>query len=153
MAVLDLKYLPGHLARRFHQISTTLFDVEMSRAGLMLTPVQFAALVAIRDRPDVDQATLAATIAYDRTTIGGVIDRLAEKGMVERNTDPSDRRSKRLKLLPAGHDALKLAEPLVTRSQQELVSSLSPAEQKQLLALMEKVVGALGDKSRTSRPL
>ena len=151
MAVLDLKHLPGHLARRFHQISTTLFDVEMSRAGLVLTPVQFAALVALRDRPDVDQATLAATIAYDRTTIGGVIDRLAEKGMVERYTDPSDRRCKRLKLAPAGRDALAIAEPLVARSQQELVSSLSAREQEQLLGLMQKVVDALGDKSRTSR--
>lgn len=148
---MDLKHLPGHLARRFHQISTTLFDVEMSRAGLALTPVQFAALVALRDCPDVDQATLAATIAYDRTTIGGVIDRLAEKGMVERYSDPSDRRCKRLKLAPAGHDALAIAEPLVARSQQELVSSLSATEQEQLLGLMQKVVDALGDKSRTSR--
>lgn len=153
MAVLDLKHLPGHLARRFHQISTTLFDVEMSRAGLILTPVQFAALVAIRDRPDLDQATLAATIAYDRTTIGGVIDRLAEKGMVERYTDPSDRRSKRLKLAPAGHDAIALAEPLVTRSQEDLVSSLTAAEKEQLLSLMQKVVDTLGDKSRTARSL
>lgn len=151
MGVLDLKHLPGHLARRFHQISTTLFDVEMSRAGLVLTPVQFAALVALRDRPDVDQATLAATIAYDRTTIGGVIDRLAEKGMVERYADPSDRRCKRLKLALAGQDALAIAEPLVDRVQQELVSSLSATEQEQLLGLMQKVVDALGDKSRTSR--
>ncbi|WP_210204440.1 MarR family winged helix-turn-helix transcriptional regulator [Devosia submarina] len=150
---MNLKHLPGHLARRLHQISTTLFDVEMSRAGLILTPVQFAALVALRDRPDVDQATLAATIAYDRTTIGGVIDRLAENGMVERYTDPSDRRCKRLKLTPAGHDALALAEPLASRSQQELVSSLSPAEQEHLVGLMQKVVDALGDKSRTPREL
>jgi DNA-binding MarR family transcriptional regulator len=150
---LGLKNLPGHLARRFHQISTTLFDLEMSGAELALTPVQFAALVAIRDRPDIDQATLAATIAYDRTTIGGVVDRLTEKGMVERYADPADRRCKRLKLASVGHDALAIAEPLVSRSQKLLVSSLTRAEQEQLLTLMQKVVDALGDTSRTSRQL
>lgn len=150
---MDLKFLPGYLARRFHQISSTLFDVEMHRAGLALTPVQYAALVAVKDRPDIDQATLAAMIAYDRTTIGGVVDRLTEKGMIERYIDPADRRCKRLKLTPTGNEALALAEPIIFRSQQELVSSLTEPEQEQLVALMQKVVDALGEKSRTSRPL
>jgi DNA-binding MarR family transcriptional regulator len=148
---LDLKHLPGHLARRFHQISTTLFDVEMSRAGIALTPVQFAALVEVRDRPGIDQATLAGTIAYDRTTIGGVVDRLVDKGMVERFTDSADRRSKRLKLTPVGLATLSSAEPLVLASQQKLVSSLTSREQEQLVTLMQKVVDALGDNSRAPR--
>jgi hypothetical protein len=66
---MNLKHLPGHLARRFHQISSTLFDLEMSRAGLGLTSVQFAALVAVRDNPSIDQATLAGMIAYDGRTV------------------------------------------------------------------------------------
>lgn len=148
---MDLKHLPGHLARRFHQISSTLFDLEMSRAGIVLTPVQFAALVEVRDRPGIDQATLAGTIAYDRTTIGGVVDRLVDKGLAERFTDPTDRRCKRLKLTALGLETLSRAEPLVSTSQQELVSSLTAHEQEQLIALMQKVVDALGDKSRTPR--
>lgn len=148
---MDLKHLPGHLARRFHQISSTLFDLEMSRAGIVLTPVQFAALVEVRDRPGIDQATLAGTIAYDRTTIGGVVDRLVDKGLAERFTDPADRRCKRLKLTTLGLETLSRAEPLVSTSQQELVSSLTAHEQEQLIALMQKVVDALGDKSRTPR--
>ncbi|WP_248306127.1 MarR family transcriptional regulator [Devosia sp. MC1541] len=150
---MNLKHLPGHLARRFHQISSTLFDLEMSRAGIVLTPVQFAALVEMKESPGIDQATLAGTIAYDRTTIGGVVDRLVDKGMVERFTDQADRRCKRLKLTPVGLETLSRAEPLVSRSQQELVSSLTAHEQEQLVALMQKIVEALGDKSRTSRHL
>ena len=73
--------------------------------------------------------------------------------MVERYADPTDRRCKRLKLASAGHDTLALAEPLASRSQRLLVACLTDSEQKQLLALMQKVVDALGNKSRTSRPL
>lgn len=74
--------LPGHLARRFHQLSTALFDLEMRRSEIDLTPVQYAALVTVEDNPAIDQATLASLIAYDRTTTGGVVDRLVDKHLV-----------------------------------------------------------------------
>lgn len=148
---MNINIQPGHLARRFHQISSTLFDLEMSQAGIALTPVQFSALIAVRENPAVDQARLAGAIAYDRTTIGGVVDRLVEKGLMQRLADPADRRSKRLKLTKAGLDTLSVVEPLVVRSQNELVSTLSEKEKIQLLALMQKVVDALGDTSRTKR--
>ena len=52
----------------------------MQAAGFVLTSVQFAALDAIAQQPAIDQATLAATISFDRATIGGVIERLESKG-------------------------------------------------------------------------
>ncbi len=68
-----------------------VFHAEVSAAGSDLTPVQFAALVQVRANPELDQATFAGMIAYDRATIGGVIDRLAEKGLVERKPSNRDR--------------------------------------------------------------
>ena len=64
----------GHLIRRAHQASTALFAEEC--AGLDLASVQFAALVAIKADPDVDATRLPALIAFDRSTIGGVLERL-----------------------------------------------------------------------------
>ncbi len=51
-------------------------------AGIDLTPVQFAALTTVDDNPGVDQATLAGHIAY--VTIGRVVDRLVQKGLLRR---------------------------------------------------------------------
>lgn len=146
-----LNAMPGHLARRFHQISTALFDVEMRKAGLSLTPVQYAALVAVQDNPEVDQATLAGLIAYDRTTIGGVVDRLVEKGFVTRQNSVADRRSKLLTVTSEGERTIELAQPHVRQAQERLVQGLSRAEVEQLIRLMEKIVEASGDVSRTSR--
>ena len=72
--------MPGHLIRRAHQISTALFAEEC--AGFDLTPVQYAALVAIKANPEVDATRLSALIAFDRSTIGGVLERLEAKGWV-----------------------------------------------------------------------
>ncbi len=143
--------MPGHLARRFHQVSTVLFDLQMREAGLPLTPVQFAALLTVRDNPGIDQATLAGLIAYDRTTIGGVVDRLVDKGFITRAPSDLDRRAKLLTLSAAGDEIIRQAEPLVTTAQDRLVASLSADERAQLVALLEKVVSDLGDLSRSTR--
>ena len=72
--------MPGHLARRFQQIAVALFLTETEAAGIDLTPVQYAALLVIKERRGIDQITLSGAIAYDRATIVGVVDRLARKG-------------------------------------------------------------------------
>ena len=68
--------MAGHLIRRLQQISTQVFTTRAREAGFDLTSVQFAAMDAIREKPGIDQAGVAAMIAYDKATIGGVIDRL-----------------------------------------------------------------------------
>lgn len=136
---MSLGSLPGHLARRFHQISTNLFDAEMRKADIDLTSVQYAAVVAIRDNPRIDQATLAAIIVYDRTTIGGVIDRLVEKGFVDRVVSETDRRARVLTVTDAGLKTIERAEPAMSRAQQRLVSELDNTETEELLRLLNKV--------------
>lgn len=74
-SVKDNNDMPGHLARRFQQIAVAVFLAEVEDAGFDLTPVQYAALATIKANPGLDQVTLAGLIAYDRTTITGVIDR------------------------------------------------------------------------------
>src|SRR6476660_9631495 len=77
--VKDNNDMPGHLARRFQQIAVAVFLAEVGDAGFDLTPVQYAALATIEANPGLDQITLAGLIAYDRTSITGVIDRLVQK--------------------------------------------------------------------------
>src|SRR5262245_22483790 len=76
--VKDNNDMPGHLVRRFQQIAVAVFLSEVEGASFDLTPVQYAALAAISTSPGLDQVTLAGVIAYDRTTITGVVDRLVQ---------------------------------------------------------------------------
>jgi len=61
---------PGYLFRRMQQIAVSIF-VEECRA-FDLTPVQYAALVAIHTHPGIDATRLSAVIAFDRSTLGNV---------------------------------------------------------------------------------
>lgn len=136
---MDIHTMPGHLIRRLNQISTALFIERMAAAGITLTPVQFAALSAIRDHPGIDQATVAGLIAYDRATLGKVIDRLDDRGMVLRRASIADRRAKVLTLTAAGAALLNEALPHVRDLQPEILSGLSARERDQFMDLLNRV--------------
>lgn len=140
--------MPGHLARRFQQIAVSVFHAKVEASGCDLTPVQYAALLAIHDHPDVDQVTLAGLIAYDRATIAGVIDRLERKGLVTRTVSGSDRRARALRITEDGVLTLQSIQPAVDAAQHEMLSGLSGAEAEQFMQLLRKAIEALNDRSR-----
>ena len=145
---MDATETPGHLARRFQQIAVAIFYAEVEAAGCDLTPVQYAALARIADAPGLDQATLAGLIAYDRTTIGGVGDRLVEKGLVAREISRKDRRARELRITDTGAAILKKIAPAVAETQRILLSGLGEKEAAQFMKLLKKAIAALNDLSR-----
>ena len=140
--------MPGHLIRRLHQISTSIFQARMEAAGFDLTAVQFAALSCLSDHPGIDQATLAGHIAYDRVTIGGVVDRLVAKRLVTRRTSTRDRRARVLALSAEGAALLARVRPHVEDLQDEILGDLSPDEAAVFMALATRLAEAGNDLSR-----
>ena len=133
--------MAGHLLRRMHQKSTQVFTKHVQESGFDLTPVQFAAMDAVATYPGIDQAGVAAKIAFDRATIGGVIDRLEQKGLVVRNVSKHDRRAREVRLTEVGARVYEEALPVVTALQEEILCGLDPSERKLFLEFAEKVVG------------
>lgn len=130
----NLYTMPGHLIRRAQQISTALFAEEC--AAFDLTSVQFAALMAIRANPGVDATRLSQLIAFDRSTIGGVLDRLEGKGWIGRGPSPGDRRIKLIELTGEGAALLDRVQPAVHRVQQRILSPLAPEDRSTMLRLL-----------------
>ena len=134
----DLDWMPGHLIRRLHQISTAIFAEECAKAGL--TSVQFAALTAIRENPDVDATRLSSLIAFDRSTLGNVLERLEAKGWILRSPSPQDKRIKVLRLSPVGSKVLDVVEPAVRRVQERLLEPLAPGERTEMMRMLEQLI-------------
>ncbi|MBK6803232.1 MAG: MarR family transcriptional regulator [Novosphingobium sp.] len=141
---MDIYGMPGHLIRRLQQQSTQVFAARMREAGFDITPVQFAAMDALAARPGIDQATLAQLIAYDRATIGGVVDRLEGKGLVERTISAADRRAREVRLTDEGSRVHAALLPIVRLVQQDIMAPVPPAEQAAFMAAMRRLVDGLG---------
>jgi DNA-binding MarR family transcriptional regulator len=140
--------MPGHLARRFQQIAVAVFLAEVEDAGFDLTPVQYAALATIKSNPGLDQVTLAGLIAYDRTTITGVIDRLVQKGLAERRASRRDRRARELEITDAGRKTLRGITPAVEAAQRLMLRGLTQKEAEELMRLLRKAIAAGNELSR-----
>lgn len=139
---MDSLDMAGHLIRRLHQLSTQVFVQRTQAAGFDLTPVQFAALDAIHAHPAIDQARVAEMIALDRATIGGVIERLEEKGWIRRVVSERDRRARELSLTPKGKRVLAALLPVVREAQAEMLQPLGGADRARFLELARQVVQA-----------
>lgn len=139
MPTADLTTHPGHLLRRVQQVHTLLWTAITSKE---ITPPQFAVLNGIAADPGVDQRTLAARIALDRSTAADVISRLVTRGLVERSRDSGDGRRNRLRLTG---DGLRRHAQLVKHSArmiEVLLAPLDSVEREQLLRLLRRVAEA-----------
>ncbi len=128
----------GHLIRRTYQISQALFLNETAELGL--TSVQYSALNAIVQLPDLDQASLSGVIALDKTTLVKVLDRLVAKNLITRVRSTTDRRCHVLNATPKGKKIIKDIVPMLDRIQKRLLAPLAADEQAVFLSLLSKIV-------------
>jgi DNA-binding MarR family transcriptional regulator len=137
---------PGYLFRRMQQIAVSIFMEECK--AFDLTPVQYAALIAIHTHPGIDATRLSAVIAFDRSTLGSVIERLQAKDFVERKPAPEDKRIKLLYLTKPGAAILREIIPAVERAQARMLEPLKPTERKALMGLLVQLVDLNNEASR-----
>src|SRR5665213_167876 len=137
---------PGYLFRRMQQIAVAIFVEECRDHDL--TPVQYAALVAIRTHPGIDATRLSAVIAFDRSTLGSVIERLEAKHYIARKPAREDKRVKLLDLTKEGAALLRDIVPSVDRAQARMLQPLKPADRKTLMGLMTQLVDLNNEASR-----
>jgi len=144
--LVDLDAQPGHHIRRLQQIAVAIFLQKTEAGGV--TPVQFAALQTVANVPGIDQRTLARTIAFDTSTIAGVIDRLEARGLLRRNASAADRRVRQLTVTSAGGALLAQIVPGMLRAQERILAPLAGPERAQFVRLLRKLVLANNALSR-----
>jgi DNA-binding MarR family transcriptional regulator len=138
--------MPGHLIRRLQQIASAVF-LEQAKA-FDFTPVQYAALVAIKNNPGLDQTALCNTIALDRSTVGGVVGRLEKRRLISRASGSADRRTKTLEITAAGDRMIKDIDSAVATTQRLILAPLKPSERVTFMQMLKHLVHLNNEHSR-----
>jgi len=146
MSMEDVYLKPGHLIRRAQQIAVSIFLEEC--APFDMTPVQYAAMVAIRDNPGIDATRLSALVAFDRSTLGNVLERLENRGLVNRSGSPEDKRIKILHLSATGEKVLHDVEPLVRKAQDRILAPLAAEDRTHFMRILTQLVELNNNASR-----
>lgn len=127
----------GHMLRRAHQRYQSMF--QECAAGLGLTGPQFAALLRLSEMGRVTQNHLGRLAAMDSATVQGVVRRLVDRGLVQAEADPQDRRIRILTITEAGAELLRAAQKAGRRANDSVLAPLTAAERRQLLAMLRRV--------------
>ncbi len=144
-APTELYEQPGHLLRRAHQISASIFHDEL---GTKITPIQYAILRILVEHPGIDQVSLAGLVAIDTSTAASVAIRLEEKKLLIRYLDPNNRRQRALYVTDAGRALLQTTVPGISRLHHRIFEGFTPEEEAQFMSLLHKLVHINNSKSR-----
>jgi DNA-binding MarR family transcriptional regulator len=87
------------------RLMRTRFDRWARTYGM--TRAQGIILARLSRQPGMTQNEMAGLCEVEPITVGRLVDRLEARGLLERRLDPSDRRIRRLHLLPASEPILK----------------------------------------------
>jgi DNA-binding MarR family transcriptional regulator len=138
---------PGVLIRRVHQIYLAIYAQKCAEFGT--TPVQSSIMQILLMQPGIDQVALAGEIGIDRTTTSTVLSRLQARGIVSREIDPENRRTKRAFLTEQGRVMLFRMQQSIDEAHEQLIEPLDRAERKRFLAQLVHLVQANNGRGRT----
>ncbi|MBA2505164.1 MAG: MarR family transcriptional regulator [Thermoleophilaceae bacterium] len=106
-----------------------------------LSPMQAHALKMLDPEHPLPMSDLAGQLRCDASNVTGIVDRLENRGLVERRPDPADRRVKALALTTEG---LALRKLVVDRLAEppEAIKRLSAEDQRTLRDILTRALDA-----------
>jgi MarR family transcriptional regulator, transcriptional regulator for hemolysin len=111
-----------------HDVARQMSTYANSRTQILgVTRAQLIILARLERQPDVSQSELAEVAEVTPMTIARLVDRLAELGLVERCTDPKDRRVWRLRLTSAAAPILRGVRHLGPKLHSSVTKGIDPS--------------------------
>lgn len=129
----------GFLLRRVHQAASAVFQSQLGSV-YALTPPQFACLVRLYAHGEVTQNQLGRMVDMNSATVQGVVSRLMERDLIDREQDQQHRRRLILRLSTSGRRLVEAAIPAAIEVSKETLSPLSDEERGQFIYLLKKLV-------------
>jgi DNA-binding MarR family transcriptional regulator len=124
------------MVRTFHKMQRH-FQGVLDRIGL--TAAQFDVMATLFRSSGLTQQGLAEHLLVTKGNIVGIVDRLEERGLVQRQPDPDDRRVNRLVLTDAGRTLMAQALPAHGRFITQVTECLSDEERRTLIDLLRRL--------------
>lgn len=132
-----LTHLVGYAATRASVELKKSFSKHLG--PLQLKAVEFSILVLVASNEQVNQKQLGQALAVSPPNLAVTLDRMVERGWVERVRSTEDRRSQIVVLTKAGQQLVQRAEKIAATMENDTLLVLSPAERLLLLELLLKV--------------
>jgi DNA-binding MarR family transcriptional regulator len=140
---MDLQsFLPYRLAVVAEEVSRALAAIYADR--FELTREEWRVLVWLAAEPGMAATELGSRANLDKMQVSRAIARMEKDGLLEREPDPDDRRSLKVRLRPAGRALFRKVEPMALAREAFLLEALAPDER----AALDSALSKLGERAR-----
>ena len=132
-----LTHLVGYAASRAAITMRRVFARHFEPLGLKV--VEFSILMLVAANAEVNQKQIGAALDISAPNLAVTLDRMVERGWVERVRGTRDRRAMHIHLTPLGEAFVQRAEKIASTMEHATLRVLSPAERALLIELLMKV--------------
>jgi DNA-binding MarR family transcriptional regulator len=127
----------GFLLAKAYQRGCALYKEQFEAYDL--TPQQVGLLRFLWEEDSITQVELSSRSLIDRTTIGGLIDRLQQMGFLQRLPHPEDRRAHLICLTDTGKRLKDELTPLCAELSRKILAPLTLEEADTLMTILKKI--------------
>ncbi|WP_349898667.1 MarR family winged helix-turn-helix transcriptional regulator [Parafrigoribacterium soli] len=143
----DGALVSSDLAHEIEFLAARSRSIGIARANAALVPLalrvrSYSVLALACSEQSPSQRELAEFLVLDPSQIVALVDELEERGLVSRQTNPRDRRSKGVRATEPGRRLYTQARAIVQRAEDESLGTLDDAERRQLRALLRRIAFA-----------
>lgn len=141
------------IVRRFNRFFTRQLGV--LREGLLHTPYSLTEsriIYEIANRDHVIAADLSKELGLDAGYLSRILDRLEQKGLIQKVLSESDGRQRLLRLTPDGEKVFSLLDSRSREEISEMLNNLSEQDQNRLIQSMNTIEHLLGEGLKYSEP-
>lgn len=141
--VIPLEKYYGHRLRILHAcneqaMTTALTQMELTSAqGLIL------GYLAHHDAPPCSR-DLEDFFHLSHPTVSGLLARMEKKGFIALRTDETDRRCRRIHILPKGRQCTEMMHAAILANEEKLVQGFSEEDKERFFSYLDRAIANLG---------
>lgn len=131
------------LLHRAAQRMRTATGEQAEKHGLQLR--DYIVLSALHKTPDLTQVELAKALGLDKTTLMTQLDRLESARLIERRSDPHDRRARLVRITAGGEAVRSTVAEASTLVEEGALDSYSADQVRQFRRMLFEIIGESND--------
>ena len=129
----------GFLIHDVSRLRRTVYDQRLKPLGITRSQWWVLTNLSRHDGEGYSQIELARLLDVGKVTLGGLIDRLEDNGLVVRVPDKEDRRSKRVLVSRKGKALQHRLEAIAKVVNTEIMEGISPEDEQALIDVLAKM--------------
>ncbi|HAA08329.1 MAG: MarR family winged helix-turn-helix transcriptional regulator [Syntrophomonadaceae bacterium] len=136
---MELEQCVNFALTKAQNIVHQFFKARLAPYGI--TPGQYGVLKCLWDEDGLTVKKLAERMYLDSSTITGLLDRMENKGLIKRQSSPSDRRALSVVLTPAGKALQEPVTQAIIDANQAVLKNMSEEEADSFLNILLSLNG------------